>query len=164
MAKKSDHDIDTIDDMVGKQICGLPSPNMATMAILAAFPNPTHQPVIKSIRGSFAKVAKAFKDGQCRTAVVRTMDYNKLFSPEQQANLKIMYSSPQFPEQGMTVSKRVSAQERQLITQALTVGDGINVTVPVIHSVDKQVSHFVPAKQQDYLSFNLLLEGVIYGG
>ena len=163
LAKKSDDKINSLDDMVGKQLCGLPSPNLTTVSILAAFTNPTRQPVLQGIRGGFTTVLKALMDGQCETAVIRNVDYNQLLTPAEQASLKIVYKSVEFPEQGPTVSKRLSEPERQQITQALTVGAGVNATLPIIHSVNKNVAHFIPAAQQDYLGFSQFLEGVIYG-
>jgi ABC-type phosphate/phosphonate transport system substrate-binding protein len=163
MAKKNDDKLNSIDDLVAKEFCGVPPPNLASLSIIAAFPNPVRQPVIKGIRGAGAAVFKAFMDGQCSAAVLRTAFYKKGLTDEQRAQVKIIYASKPYPNQGITVSKRVTARERSLMVQALTVGDGVKATQPILKRFGGKATHFIPAKHDDYVGINTLLEGVIFG-
>jgi ABC-type phosphate/phosphonate transport system substrate-binding protein len=163
LAKKDDNSVNSVDDLVAKEVCGVPPPNLASLTVLAAFPNPVRQPVIKGIRGAGAAVFNAFMDGQCVAAVIRTAYYKKFLTDEQRAKVKIIYASKPYPNQGITVSKRVSERERDLMVQALTVGDGVKATQPILKRFGGKATHFIPAKHDEYVGINNLLEGVIFG-
>ena len=49
------------------------------------------------------------------------------------------------------------------MVQALTIGDGVKATQPIIKRFGGKATHFIPAKQEDYAGINSLLEGVIFG-
>lgn len=163
LAKKSDDKHNSVDDMVAQEFCGINPPNLATLSILAAFPNPVRQPVIKGIRGGAATVFKAFMDGQCPAAVVRSEYYKKVIKEDERAKLKIIYASKPYPDQAISVSKRVTAREQSLMVQALTMGDGVKATQPIVKRFGGKATHFIPAKHDDYVGINTLLEGVIFG-
>jgi len=163
IAKKSDNKLNSIDDMIAQEFCGINPPNLATLSVLAAFPNPVRQPVIKGIRGGAETVYKAFLDGQCPAAVLRLEYYKKKIPEADRAKLKIVYASKPYPDQAISVSKRVTAREKSLIVQALTNGDGVKATQPIIKRFGGKATHFIPANQQDYAGINSLLEGVIFG-
>ena len=163
LAKKSTTDINSINDLVAKEFCGIPPPNLATLSVLAAFPNPVRQPVIKGIRGGAATVYKAFISDQCPAAVLRVEYFKKKISEEDRSKLKIIYASRPFPDQAISVSKRLTDREKSLIVQALTVGDGVKATQPIVKRFGGKATHFIPAKHDDYVGINTLLEGVIFG-
>lgn len=163
LAKKNNDKINTVDNMVAQQFCAVPPPNLASLSILAAFPNPVRQPVIKGIRGAAAAVVNAFDKGECVAAVLRTAYYKKGLTDAQRADLKIIYATRPYPNQGITVSKRVTERERNLMVQALTVGDGVKATEPLLKRFGGKATHFVPAKHDEYVGINTLLEGVIFG-
>ena len=163
LGKKDDQNIKSVNDLVAKEFCGVPPPNLASLSILAAFPNPVRQPVIKGIRGAGAAVFKAFMAGQCSAAVIRTAYYKKFLTDAQRAKVKIIYASKPYPNQGITVSKRVTPRERSLMVQALTNGDGIKATQPILKRFGGKAKHFIPTKNEEYLGINSLLEGVIFG-
>jgi len=163
LAKKSETKLNNINDMVGESFCGIPPPNLATLSILAAFPNPVRQPVIKPIRGGAATVYNAFMKGECPAAVVRVEYYKKKLSLEQRNQLKVIYASRPYPDQAISVSTRVTPRERELMRQALTMGDGIKATQPIVKRFGGKAKHFIAAKHDDYVGMNTLLEGVIFG-
>jgi len=163
LAKKDDNKINNINDLVAKSFCGVPPPNLATLSIIAAFNNPVRQPVVTGIRGAGKAVFDAFMKGKCEAAVIRTAYYKKFLTDEQRAQTKIVYASKPYPNQGITVSKRVTPREREMMVQALTVGDGIKATVPILKRFGGKAKHFIPAKDSDFAGINNLLEGVIFG-
>lgn len=163
LAKKDDNSLKSVDDLVAHRFCAVPPPNLASLSILAAFPNPVRQPVIKGIRGAAAAVYKAFVDGECSAAVLRVPYFKKMLTEQQRSQLKIIYASKPYPNQAITVSKRVTPRERDLMVQALTDGDGIKATQPILKRFGGQAKHFVPAKHEEFVGINNLLEGVIFG-
>ncbi|MEJ2392807.1 MAG: PhnD/SsuA/transferrin family substrate-binding protein [Gammaproteobacteria bacterium] len=163
MVKKNDNKINNINDLVAKQFCGVPPPNLASLSIIAAFPNPVRQPVIKGIRGAGKAVFGAFMKGECEAAVLRTAYYKRFLTQAQRDKVKIVYSSPPYPNQGITVSKRVTPREIKLMQQALTVGDGVKATAPILKRFGGKAKHFIPANDAEFKGINNLLEGVIFG-
>lgn len=163
IAKKSDAKINSLTDLVGKKFCGIPPPNLGTVAIIAAFSNPVQQPVVIGTKGGIPGAYKGLMDGLCRAAVVRVNFFKGKLSEKERANLKIIYATKPFPNQAITASQRVTERERNLIVQALTVGDGIKATMPTIKRYAPSAKHFIPAKAEDYAGLNSLLEGVIFG-
>jgi ABC-type phosphate/phosphonate transport system substrate-binding protein len=163
LAKKDDNKINNINDLVAKRFCGVPPPNLASLSVIAAFPNPVRQPVIKGIRGAGKAVYGAFMKGECEAAVIRTAYFKKFLTPEQRAQAKIVYASKPYPNQGITVSKRVTEREQNLMVQALTVGDGVKAAHAILKRFGGKAKHFIPAKDEDFKGINNLLEGVIFG-
>jgi len=163
LAKKDDDRLGKIGDLVAKRFCGVPPPNLASLSIIAAFDNPVQQPVIMGIRGAGKAVFDAFMKGDCEAAVLRSAYYKKFLTDDERARIKIVYASKPFPNQGISVSKRVTARERELMAQALTTGDGIKATTPILKRFGGKAKHFVLASNTEFAGINNLLEGVIFG-
>jgi len=163
LAKKDNDKIKSINDLVGQKVCAVPPPNLASLSVLAKFDNPVRQPVIKGIRGAAAAVLNAFNKGECVAAVLRTDYYNKVLTDTQRTDLKIIYTSQPFPNQGISVSKRVTKRERDLMQQALTAGPGVKVTLPIVKRFGGKANSTIAARHDEFVGFNNLLEGVIFG-
>jgi hypothetical protein len=67
------------------------------------------------------------------------------------------------PNQGFSVSKRISKREKNLIVQSFTFGDGVKATSGVLRRFGGKAKNFIRAKTEEYQGHNLLLEGVIFG-
>ena len=67
------------------------------------------------------------------------------------------------PNQGNSVSKRVSRKLKDKITNELTIGKGIASTKGILKRFAGKARSFIPAKPNEYDGFNMLLEGVIFG-
>ena len=164
VANKSDNEINTTDDLIARKFCGITPPNLSTMSIIAAFPNPVRQPVIRGIQGGMPAVYQAFKNGECQAAVVRDTFYKKKLSDAQRAELKIIYQPRPLPNQSITISKRLDAKDKRLILQSFTQGDGIKISQGVVQRFGgKQAKAFIPASADEFDGINTLLEGVIFG-
>lgn len=151
------------DDLIGKKICGISPPNLSTLSVLAYYRNPVRQPVIKGVKGGMGKVYKTFKTGACEALVLRTAFYNKRLSDEDRKSLKIIYTSPEMPNQVITVSKRLSPDEKARLQLALIDGEGVEATRPTLKRFGGKAKAFIPANMNEYRGYNTLLEGVIFG-
>lgn len=163
LTKYDNNAINSINDMIAKTFCAVPPPNLASLSIIAAFTNPVEQPVIKGIRGAAKAVYGAFMKGDCDALVLRTAYFKKRMTSEQRAKLKIVYASKPYPNQGITVSKRVTPRERELMVKGLTEGDGVKATIPILKRFGGKATHFIPADNKEFAGINNLLEGVIFG-
>ena len=163
VTSKDDTEINSTDDLVAKKICGISPPNLSTLSIIAAYPNPVQQPVITGIKGGMGAVHKSYQAGKCRAAVLRRAFFNKKLPKEARDTYKIIYSSKPVPNQGFSVSKRLSPREKSLIIQSFTYGDGVKATAGILKRFGGKAKSFVKASTEEYQGHNLLLEGVIFG-
>lgn len=111
VADKGSEAIKEPNDLIGKNICGISPPNLSTLSVLDHYRNPVRQPVIKGIKGGMGKVYKsiAVRDKKkCDAAVLRTAFHKKKLKPKQKAGIKTLFKSKVMPNQGVSVSQRVS--------------------------------------------------------
>ena len=74
-------DYKSLDDLVGRKVCALTSPNLGTVALLQQFQkNPLAGPKMAGSTGGFAGVAKDLLNGRCEIGVLRTAFYDKKLS------------------------------------------------------------------------------------
>lgn len=153
------------DDLIGKKICGISPPNLSTLSILDYYRNPVRQPVIKGIKGGMKKVHKTLlnKNSKCSAGILRTAFFKKKLKKEQREGLATVFLSKAMPNQGISVSKRVSQRIKDKITNELTIGKGIASTKGIIKRFGGKAKSFLPVKPNEYDGFNMLLEGIIFG-
>lgn len=164
VARADDKSVNTLDDLIGQKICGISPPNLSTLTVLDKFRNPVRQPVITGIKGGMGGVAKAFKSGKCKAAVFRDTFYKKKLTDQDRASLKILLQSRPLPNQGISVSRRLSPAAKAKIKESLTIGKGVGASLAIVKRFGgKQAKSFVPASKEEYYGHNNLLEGVIFG-
>ena len=153
------------DELIGKRICGIPSPNLSILSILDYYRNPVRQPVIKGIKGGMPKVYSTLMDDKagCNAAVLRTAYYNKKLTKEQRDGLKTIILGKAMPNQGISVSKRLTKAYKDIIVRELTIGKGVDSTQGILKRYAGKAKSFIPVAQGEYDGFNMLLEGVIFG-
>ncbi|MDH5182057.1 MAG: phosphate/phosphite/phosphonate ABC transporter substrate-binding protein [Gammaproteobacteria bacterium] len=164
VAQKSDNSLESLDQLVGKKICGISPPNLSTLTVLDRFRNPVRQPVLKGINGGMHKVFQAFKDGKCEAAVLRSGHYKKKITQQERDSVKILFHSAPLPNQAISVSSRVSDSLKKQIIRSLTLGKGVKESSAIVKRFGgKQTTSFIAASRQEYTGHNTLLEGVIFG-
>ncbi len=151
------------DDMIGRKFCGISPPNLSTLSILGRFRNPVRQPVVRGIKGGMGAVYKAFQQKQCEAFVVRTAYYRNAMSEEDRKGLKIIYTSPAMPNQSISVSSRLTPQERSKLRQVLTSAAGTRALQPTLNRFASQAKSFIATDNEEFRDYNTLLEGVIFG-
>jgi len=77
------------------------------MAVMAQLNNPVKQPDFVEIQ-DVVNIIPALKAGRCRAARLLDKFYKKT-SDEDKKDLKVIYTSPTYPDQTVTVSARVPA-------------------------------------------------------
>ncbi len=161
--KKADTSIKSLNSLIGKRICGISMPNLSTLSILAAYPNPVRQPVIIGVRGGMKGVAKSLAKNRCDAYVFRDKFYLKKLKPEARDKLEIIYRSKPLPNQVITAGPRLTPAQKKAITYSLTSGKGIDATAGLRKRFAKKARAFVKTTNNEYKGLNLLLEGVIFG-
>jgi len=148
-------------DLIQGPLCSQASPNLGTMAILAQFTNPLIQPDLYEVANA-NDVYEAFKSGKCKAAVFQDKYMNRL-SAEEKSNLKVLFSSSRYPDQTVTVSKRVTDRQRAVLTELLTRPSGIAATQELLKQFTKQARRFDPVQPKEFAGMEALLEGVLWG-
>lgn len=163
VARADDDTLNGLDDIIAKPVCGIAPPNLATLSVLAEMKNPVRQPVLVPIKGGFGVVHKAFKEGKCRAAIMRSTFYDKKLSAEDRASSKVIYKSRPFPNQGITVSQQVGVEQTKLLIQSLTTLEGATSAKNLLSRFGGKATAFIPANKEEYQGHNKLLEDVIFG-
>ena len=164
LARVNDDKINSPDDLIGKKICGISPPNLSSLSMLAIYTNPVRQPIIKGIKGGMGKVYKVFMSGECEAMVLRTAFYHKKLKPEQREKLKIIYTTERMPQQVISAGERISSSEKQKLQNYLLKGQkGQKALMPTLKRFGGKARSFIPAKNEEYQGYNMLLEGVIFG-
>lgn len=160
LAKADDSDIKEVKDLVNKKVCAISPPNLSTLTILTQFGD-VGTPVLKTVTGSMSDVFDAFKKDECRAAVIREKLYRMKLSDEDRASTKVIFSSEPVPNQGITVSSRVSETTREKIAMALIKES--SGTAQILKRFAPKEDTMIPANAEEYEPYYKLLSGIILG-
>ncbi|HED17074.1 MAG TPA: hypothetical protein ENI64_09730 [Gammaproteobacteria bacterium] len=158
-----DKEIKKIEDVIGKRVCGIAPPNLATLSMMAKLNNPARQPVLHPVRGGFKSVNKEFKQGKCRAAIFRTAFFKKKLPQSDRDMMRIIYTSPALPNQGFSVSSRISSKKLQKIRSAMLSRDGTAASANLLKRFGGKAKGFKTAINREFKDQYLFLEGVIFG-
>lgn len=163
VARKDDTAVQKVSDLVGEKVCTMPQPNLGGLTVYGMFPNPARQPKFNLItHGGFPNVARQFLAGKCRAAILRESDFHYLAAKDA-AVMKVIKKSTPLPNQGITLSRRVSASDRQKIAQAFSTSAGSTALQPLFNRFNKKATHMIAAESKDYQGLNLLHDNMIFG-
>lgn len=162
LAKKSDLKGNSMRSVIGKELCGLASPNLGTVSVFAMYDNPVMQPVIRRVSGGFKVIMKKFLQGECDYAVVRDKLFKKL-PQAQKDTIKIIEKSTPWPNQTISVTQKIGKADRAKIVKFLTSKQGKTAAGKLLGRFSKKKPYFIPAKIKEYRDLELLLEGVVWG-
>jgi len=160
---KDNKKVNNLHDLLGKGICGLPSPNLATMSAFSMFQNPVIQPNIVYVKGGAEDVFQAYKAGKCDAAVVRDQYFFKKLPQVERDSLKIIAKSNSYPNQTITAGDKLSASQIQQIQAGLTSPEGIKVSQKLLTRYSKKQKFFETADTRQYVGIEKLLEDVVWG-
>ncbi len=157
----NDSRLHSLHDVMKGVLCGIASPALGTMVVISAFENPILQPEFYEV-GDIRDVYKSFKSGKCSSAVLLERFYNRLPAVER-AGLRTVYTSAPYPDQTVTVSRRVKATQRVALAEILTSRSGVPEAQELLSLYGKKVDHFEVARLEEFAGMENLLEGVIWG-
>ena len=159
-------DNDTVgsaEDLIGRQVCLLPSPSLGAVSAYALFPNPVQQPEFVAMSGSWVDVADAVANGDCRAGVVRKNDYLHLISAQTRERIRVVGETRELTNQGITVSDRVTAVHREKMRRGLTGTDGLAAAEMLVKRFSADNPRWVPSASSDYVDHNLLSQNMMFG-
>jgi ABC-type phosphate/phosphonate transport system substrate-binding protein len=158
-AVKDGGTINDIKQLVGKKVCAVNSPNLATLMVLDAFPNPVRQPVIVSER-SFKDAMQCLKDGKGVAAILPIKFWKKFEKAGKTKGFRLLYSTKKqpLPPRTFSISKRVDAATREKIRQALLDSEGKPGPQPLLNRFRSK--SFVVSGESEYHDLSRLLLSV----
>lgn len=148
-------------DLVGRTICGMPSPHLATDMILDLFKNPAIQPVVYEVHGGIRQMYKEFEDKQCLATIFRAELFDKL-PPQEKDQLKVIAKTRAVPNQTISVSRRLKNQAEKL-TEFFTSDAGISAARKLLARYSKGALYFQRPDKSKFDGVETLLEGVVFG-
>lgn len=161
VTKKNNSSINKKRDLIGKKICGMPSPHLATDLTYDLFKNPVLQPDIYEVRGGQRKSLQAFKEGKCEATIFRTTLYKRL-SKEEKEKLKIVAKTRRLPNQTISVSQRLH-KNANAIAQFLVSKEGAITADSLLTRYSKKKKTFIKASPKKFVEASDILEGVVWG-
>ncbi len=161
VVKKTDKTIVSVRDLAGVKVCSMLSPFLGTNVIYDMIDNPVLQPVIFEVDGGMPGVYKAFKQGECRAALLLDVVFNNLPADDKSA-IKILQASAALPNQTITVSQRLQ-KNAQKIAEFMLSKEGTIAASGLLNQYSRQDKHFQPANAAEYAGVEHLLEGVVWG-
>ncbi len=164
IARKNDRKVKVPTDLIYKKVCVIAPPNLTAVMLLNKLNDPVREPFLVSVKGGMGAIVKKLLAGGCSGAVVRSNFYDVKLKPELRDELKVIYTTEQLPNQVITVSDRISAEDRQKLVEALLSEAGKKALAPVIKRFGgKNVDSFVKAEEHEYDGYSSFLEGVVLG-
>lgn len=164
LARADDKMIKTPKDLVYKKVCVIPPPNLTAMTLLRELNDPVREPFIVGIKGGMKKLVNSLVKGKCRGTVVRKGFYDNKLGDELKSKVKIIHTSKKLPNQVITVSDRISKDEKIRLVEALLSEKGKAALAPLIKRFGgKGVVSFIRASEHEYDEYYNYLEGVVLG-
>jgi ABC-type phosphate/phosphonate transport system substrate-binding protein len=160
--KKDNKDVTKLEDLYNKPVCGIAPPNLATLTVLAQFPNPVRQPRLVTVKGGAPGVYKAFASGKCVAAILRDKFYMKKIPETVRAGFNVIFHSLPVTNQGFSVSSRVTPEQREKIVKYLTADDNKELA-PTLKRFGGKAKKMIPTSAADYENQYRLLTGIIFG-
>ena len=144
VADRNNKQVNKVRDRVGKKICGMPSPHLATDLIYDIFKNPVLQPHIYEVKGGQRKAFEAFKEGKCAATIFRSTLYKRMLE-EERKQLKMITKTRRLPNQTISVSQR-------LHNQADTLSQVFDGNLLQVEAIDSNIAHLriIKSLQQIY--------------
>lgn len=121
IVKRTDAKLFHVGQLAGRTVCGMASPNLATLSLLTEFPNPIRVPLMITV-GNYDAAYRGVAEGKCVAAVLSDLAFERLNKQIGVARA-IFVGNRLMPGDAFTVGPRVSPEKRGRILQALLSPD-----------------------------------------
>ncbi|MCI0504922.1 MAG: phosphate/phosphite/phosphonate ABC transporter substrate-binding protein [Gammaproteobacteria bacterium] len=159
--KQGNRTIHKIKDLLALKVCALASPNLGTVTFYNLLANPVYQPRLYEVKGGFAKVFEALKEGKCDAAVLRDSFYYNM-DPREKQNLTVVTASKPFPNQTITVGQRLH-KKKDIIAQKLVSSEGKQAAAALLRRFGANQESLWLTDSGEFENLDSLLTGVVFG-
>ena len=154
IVKTGQDDIQSLNDLIGKQVCAPKSPNFGMLTMMSHYTNPEKEPVhviTKGWKGGFDSVVQ----GKC-VATVLPITNHKKFDPEQEKT-RVIHTHLPYPNQAFTVGPRVPPTLKSKITRELLSDQGQN-SLLMLRDRYAGGTKLVSAENEEYEGISMMLK------
>jgi len=146
-------------DLIGKKVCGLASPNLATLMVLDYYPNPVRQPQIVPVR-SFKDSLACLNNGSSEGAILPFKFWKKFTKNGKTKGLKLLLTTKDrpLPHRTFSISNKIDRTIQDRIATALVNAEGKEGTGPVLKRYRSK--NYVSAEPELYRDLGRLLQSV----
>jgi ABC-type phosphate/phosphonate transport system substrate-binding protein len=141
-----------VDDLVGHEVCAVPSPNFLALVFLDQFTNPAREPRLIGVK-NFPKGLECLRT---RTAQAALFNIN-WWKKQDATGMKVIFLSKAYPSRAFTAGPRVDKASRDKLQAALLKAHQAGVD-GVLKMFKKP--RFVPSNDAEYLGLGPLLKPV----
>ncbi len=157
MVAKNNQNIKNYHDLMGRTVCGLAPPNLATLTLYSLFTNPVRQPLVIEVKSFPEGYTKATKE-TCVGAVMRDKMFNKLNKKKKAG--RVIFNSKGIANQAFSAGPKFSAKEKEKLVVALLSKSAVGQMQAFHKRFNKKGKPILPAKKQDFEGLALLLKDV----
>jgi ABC-type phosphate/phosphonate transport system substrate-binding protein len=148
--------VTSISQLAGHKVCAHAPPHLGTLVLFNQFPNPLRQPAIVVTDG-YAHTYEAVMAGKCEAAMLSLKHLKKFDKNGTQA--RIVFTNRSLPQQALSASPRLSAQEQTKVTEALLAPAG-EAPLRALRESYGFGAGFVRTSNAEYAGLGLYLRGV----
>jgi ABC-type phosphate/phosphonate transport system substrate-binding protein len=153
ITRKDDTQLQNLNGLAGRRLCGHAPPNLATLTVYEQFENAARQPLLVETKG-FDVAYKRVLERKCNAAVLPLESYHDLEG--QTGRTRVIYQSKNYPNQALTAGARVTPAMRERIQQALLADNGHNPTAKSVANYFHS-DGFVPTDADQYRGYDHML-------
>lgn len=121
IVKRDDTKLFHVGQLAGRTVCGMGSPNLATLSLLSQFPNPIRVPLMITV-DSYDSAYRGVTENKCAAAVLSDLAVERL-NKTTGGTRTIFVGARLTPGDAFTVGSRIKPETRGRILQALLSPD-----------------------------------------
>lgn len=147
--------VQTVEELAGRTVCAHAPPNLATLTLQAQFSNPSRQPLVLETRG-FKPAYDNVVSGKCVGTVMQKGLHAELDKDAKAT--RIIFTSKPVSNQAVSVSRRVTPDQRNKIVNGLMSAEGKAAAAALLARYKKD--SFEIANSEEYDGLGVLLKDV----
>ena len=155
IARKDNDRIQSVSNLAGHTVCGMPAPNLATLTMYSLFDNPARQPLVLEAK-SFKQAYDDMLAGRCVAAALRDAAFNKLDKDKKAA--KVLFHSKGVPNQAFSAGPRFSPDDKQKMVKAMLAPEAKVKLAKFLERFNMQDKDLLPAERAEFEGVAVLLK------
>lgn len=155
ITRKDNDRIQSVSNLAGRTVCGMPAPNLATLTLYSLFDNPARQPLVREAK-TFKQAYEDMIAGKCVGAALRDAAFNKLDKGKNAAN--VLFHSKGVPNQAFSAGPRFTAEDKQKIVKAMLAPEAKVKLALFLDRFNMKDKDLLPASRAEFEGVALLLK------
>ncbi len=163
VSKAGNRTVTTPEDLIGRKICHMPSPNLGTLTLFSIYENPVRQPSFIIVNGGAKKLLAAMDEGRCEATILRKKYYHKKLDAATKSKFNVLETTAGITNQGFTISSRVDDETVTAIQNFLTSDAGKFAAQKLLKRFSPGTEKLVASSHDEYQGLNLMAKNTMFG-